>query len=244
VRIFTPGAEIPFAGHPTVGTAHVLFALGRLRAPDGARETRVILEEGVGDVPVTVRFPERGEEAFGGVEPEFAQLTAAKLPEERREHDVDALAAALSLSPDDFVGGDWGPMTVSCGLPFVLVPVKSRAAVSRARVRLDEWERRLPASAWSREPMVFAMDAEGPGVDVHARVFVPTLGVPEDPATGSANAALGGYLAARAPRAWTGRCAGSWSRGSRWGARAGSRWRRTRAAGGSRPCGSGGARWW
>src|SRR5687767_3605786 len=76
VRIFTPGSEIPFAGHPTVGTAHVLFALGRLRAAAGERETRIVLEEGVGDVAVTVRLPERGDTTFGGVEPEFAQLTA------------------------------------------------------------------------------------------------------------------------------------------------------------------------
>jgi trans-2,3-dihydro-3-hydroxyanthranilate isomerase len=200
VRIFTPGGEVPFAGHPTVGTAHVLFALGRLRAGAGEREARVVLEENVGDVPVAVRLPERGDAAFGGPEPEFAQLTAVRLPEERREHDVDALAAALSLSPDDFVGGDWTPATASCGLPFVLVPLKSRAAVARARVRMDEWERRLAPDSWSREPMVFAMDAESSGADIRARVFVPSLSVPEDPATGSACAALGGYLAARTPR--------------------------------------------
>jgi trans-2,3-dihydro-3-hydroxyanthranilate isomerase len=198
VRIFTPGGEVPFAGHPTVGTAHVLVALGRL--PATGREMRVVLEENVGDVPVLVRTADGGSTAFGGVEPDFAQLSVAQLPEERPAPPVDALARALSLSPDDFVGGDWAPVAASCGLPFVIAPLKSRAAVGRARVRGDVWDEVFPPGAWSREVMVLAMDAEAPDADVRARVFVPAMNVPEDPATGSANAALGGYLAARTPR--------------------------------------------
>ena len=89
--------------------------------------------------------------------------------------------------------------TVSCGLPFLLVAVKSRDAVRRARIRMDPWDRTLRGTPAS-EVMVFAMDAAGPGADVRARVFVPGLSVPEDPATGSACAALGGYLALRTPR--------------------------------------------
>ena len=214
VRIFTPGSEIPFAGHPTVGTAHVLFALGRLRAE--GRETSVVLEEGVGDVTVAVRLPAGGGTAFGGVEPEFAQLSVAQLPDETPAPDDAALAAALSLSPADLVGGDWTPSIVSCGLPWVLVPVRGSDAVRRARIHLDAWDR-LPRDGRSREIMVFAMrgdasdagpsvragvaPAEGPRpADVHARVFVPGLSVPEDPATGSAAVALGGYLGARTPR--------------------------------------------
>lgn len=191
VRIFTPGGEVPFAGHPTVGTAHVLTAIGEIALTGD--ETRIVLEEGVGDVPVTIR-------AANG-QPTFAQLSVAKLPEVvSPTPDLDALAETLSLLPDDFVGGPWAPVAVSCGLPFLMVAVKSRDAVRRARVRVEPWERTLAGKAWS-EPMVFAMDAEGPGVDVRARVFVPGLSVPEDPATGSACAALGGFLALRTPRA-------------------------------------------
>lgn len=191
VRIFTPGGEVPFAGHPTVGTAHVLAAIGEIALTGD--ETRIVLEEGVGDVPVTIR-------AANG-QPTFAQLSVAKLPEVvSPTPDLDALAETLSLLPDDFVGGPWAPVAVSCGLPFLMVAVKSRDAVRRARVRVEPWERTLAGKAWS-EPMVFAMDAEGPGVDVRARVFVPGLSVPEDPATGSACAALGGFLALRTPRA-------------------------------------------
>ena len=190
VRIFTPGGEVPFAGHPTVGTAHVLAVIGELALTGD--ETRILLEEGVGDVPVTIR-------SRAG-QPTFAQLSVAKLPEVvAPTPDLAALAEVLSLAPDDFVGGPWAPVAVSCGLPFLMVAVKSRDAVRRARVRMDPWERTLAGSPAS-EPMVFAMEAEGPGIDIHARVFVPGLSVPEDPATGSACAALGGFLAMRTPR--------------------------------------------
>ncbi len=210
VRIFTPGGEVPFAGHPTVGTAHVLFAAGLLRA-DGDEAT-VVLEEQVGDVPVRVRFdggaPAPG--GLGGREPSYAELTAAEAPSERDAPDAGLLAEALSLAPGDVLGGDYAPRMASCGLPFVLVPVRDRAAVARARVRHEAWERALPPGAWTRELMVFATIGGGAvgGADVRARVFVPGLSVPEDPATGSACAALGGYLARRTPRldgalAWT-----------------------------------------
>jgi trans-2,3-dihydro-3-hydroxyanthranilate isomerase len=193
VRIFTPGGEIPFAGHPTVGTAFVLFASGELRAECG--EVTVVLEEGVGPVPVRLRLPEGG-----ALAPSFAQLSVAKLPEVvPPAPGVATLAEVLSLSSDDFLGGDYMPEAVSCGIPFLMVPLRSRDAVRRARVRLDAWERTLRGTAGS-EMMVFALDPERPGTDVRARVFVPGLSVPEDPATGSASACLGGYLAARTPR--------------------------------------------
>ena len=190
VRIFTPGGEVPFAGHPTVGTAFVLTATGEV--PLTGEETRLVLGENVGPVPVVVRA-ERGA-------PVFAQLSVAQLPTESEPAaDAAAIAAALSLSPDDLVGGDHAPRVASCGLPFLMVALRDRDAVRRARVSLDRWERSLAGSTGS-EILVFAMDAEGPGADVRARVFVPGLSVPEDPATGSACAALAGYLAARTPR--------------------------------------------
>jgi len=190
VRIFTPGGEVPFAGHPTVGTAHVLAAAGEI--PLTGDETRIVFEEGVGPVPVVIHAEDGA--------PAFAQLSVAKLPETGPPAPAaDVVAGVLSLAPDDLVGGPYAPEAVSCGLPFLFVPVKSRDAVRRARVRLEAWERALKGT-WSSEVMVFALDAERPGSDVRARVFVPGLSVPEDPATGSACAALGGYLAARTPR--------------------------------------------
>lgn len=189
VRIFTPGGEVPFAGHPTVGTAHVLTATGRV--PLAGDETRLVLGEGVGPVPVTVR-------ATDGV-PTFAQLSVARLPtEEPPAVPADEIAAILGLTADDLLGGAYAPQVGSCGLPFLLVPVRDGDAVRRARVRPDLWECGLQGTTGS-EMMVFALGG-APGADVHARVFVPGLSVPEDPATGSANAALGGYLARRTPR--------------------------------------------
>lgn len=213
VRIFTPELEVPFAGHPTIGTAHVLVATGEVRADAvragevGAREgvaedtMTVVLGENVGPVPVAVRL------AHGA--PVHAQLTTAQLPEERTEvTDLDALAAVVGLTRDDLVGDSHLPVGASCGLPFQIIPVRNAAAVSRARLDQAMWRRVLDGT-WAPWPMVFAMTREDDGAglpdhvqgcDIRARVFVPGSTVPEDPATGSANAALAGYLAARTPR--------------------------------------------
>ena len=189
VRIFTPGAEVPFAGHPTVGTAHVLAAIGDV--PLTGETTHIVFEEGVGPVPVSIR-------AKGGV-PVFAQLSVAKLPElGPPPAQRAAIAAVLGLDVADLLDDPWMPQALSCGLPFLFVPVRDLAAVARARLRMDVWESTLK-DAWASEVFVFARGGERPGSDFHARMFAPALNVPEDPATGSANAALAGYLAARNP---------------------------------------------
>jgi trans-2,3-dihydro-3-hydroxyanthranilate isomerase len=188
VRIFTPGRELPFAGHPTVGTAIVLATAGYLGLGDG--DHRIILEEGVGPVPVHVRM-EHGVATF-------AQLSVARLPEVLTPAPSrDAVAAALGLAPTDILGAPDAIEIVSCGVPFVFVPLVDRAAVGRATPHLEHWDAAF-AGLGSNETFVFSRDAIG--ADVHARMFAPGLGVPEDPATGSATAALGGYLAARDPR--------------------------------------------
>lgn len=191
VRIFTPGGEIPFAGHPTVGTAHALAELGEI-ALTGAT-TRIVFEEGVGPVPVTIRA-EEGRAVF-------AQLTAARRPEivPAAIPDAAALAGILSLDAGDLALGEWMPEVRSCGIAFLFVRVRDRAAVARARVRTDRWERTLAGTPAS-EISVFAGGGERPGSDLHVRVFVPGLSVPEDAATGGAAAAMAGYLGARDPR--------------------------------------------
>lgn len=187
LRIFTPAAEIPFAGHPTVGAAFVLATLGEIPLDGG--ETHVVFEEGVGPVPVVVRSEDG--------KPVFAQLTAAKAPEVGPPPPGRSiLADILSLEASDILGGMLVPQAVSCGLPFLIVPLRDRNAVRRARVRLDHWESSLKAY-WAPEILVFSRDPEREGSDIRARVFVPGLNVPEDPATGSAATALGAYLAAR-----------------------------------------------
>jgi trans-2,3-dihydro-3-hydroxyanthranilate isomerase len=190
VRIFTPGGEVPFAGHPTVGTAHALAETGEI-ALTGAT-TRIVLEEKVGPVPVAIR-------AEGG-HPVFSQLSVAQLPTVGAPPPSrDELARVLGLEVDDLLGGEWSPQALSCGLPFLFVPLHDRGAVARARIRMDAWEATLRDAPVS-EIMVFAPGGERAGTDYRARMFAPGLNVPEDPATGSACAALGGYLAARDAR--------------------------------------------
>ncbi len=191
VRIFTPGGELPFAGHPTVGTAHVLATTGRVQLSEP--QTNIVLEEGVGPVPVTI-FSENGR-------PVFIQLAAAKLPEVGPPPpDVATLSQMLSLSPDDLLGGAFAPETVSCGVPYLLIPLRNRDAVARTRLNLGVWETALRGYVTSNV-FVFALDGERDGSDVRARMFAPGIGIAEDPATGSAAVTLGGYLANRDARA-------------------------------------------
>lgn len=207
VRIFTPGRELPFAGHPTLGTAHVLVHTGAV--PGGAAgpgggaaasaagaggHVDLVFEEGVGPVKVRVRLD--------AGRPVFAELTAAKMPEAGPPPpDAAALARVLSLDPGDLVGGRFTPQSFSCGIPFLFVPVTSRDALARARIdrtRFDE----ILAKSPSNDCFVFAIDPPGSGTaadgpTIRARMFAPAEGIEEDPATGSAAAALSGYLAAR-----------------------------------------------
>lgn len=180
VRIFTPTKELPFAGHPTVGTACLLADL-RL-APQGTAVS-FALEEGVGPVPV--RVCRNREDQL------YAELTTAKLPEYGPPPpDRAALAQALGLSPEDIGGGDELPRSASCGMPFLLVPLRAPellAAIDVDAVRL----RTLLENYWAHEVYVYARGYEG---ELRARMFAPGLGIPEDPATGGAAVALAGAL--------------------------------------------------
>jgi trans-2,3-dihydro-3-hydroxyanthranilate isomerase len=191
VRIFTPGRELPFAGHPTVGTAHVLATNGVVKLTGDV--TRIVFEEIAGPVPVTIRARK------GKVE--FCQLTAARNPvADRNSPSREQIATALSLPVDALRSGAWSPEVVSCGTPFLFVPLRDRAAVAAARAKLDVWDEVFAGRATS-EVFLFAMDAERPGSHVRARMFAPGIGIAEDPATGGAAVALAGYLAARSEQA-------------------------------------------
>ena len=181
LRIFTPGGELPFAGHPTVGTAIVLAESGVVSV--SGDETRIVFEEGVGPIPVTIRRDAAGRFV--------AELTAAQ-PPERLEGAASAvaIAAALLLSPADFAGDAevW-----SCGVPFTIVPLNDRSTMARIRIDPRAWADELSRSA-APDLYVVCRDAETPGADVRVRMFAPLLGVDEDPATGSAAASLAGFL--------------------------------------------------
>lgn len=187
VRIFTPTTELPFAGHPTVGTAFVLAWIGRV--PLEGDRTEIVLEEGVGPVPVSIRASEG--------RPVLGKLSSARMPEYGPEPPApEKIAAALSLETADLLGGAHEPQAVSCGFPALYVPLRSLEAIRRARLKHDLWEATL-ASYWAAQVYVFTFETEQPGSDVHARFFAPALGIEEDPATGAAATGLGGYLGAR-----------------------------------------------
>ncbi len=183
VRIFTPGSELPFAGHPTVGTAVVLATLGDI--PLTGEETRIVFEEKVGPVPVTIR-------SINGT-PSFAQLTAAKLPEFNDSvPSADDIAEMLTLSRPELEDARYPVRFVSVGFPFLFVAVKGLSAIGRIRINVSKME-----AMGLKEIFVFTDECERKGFHFHARMFAPLLGIPEDPATGSAAAAFSGYLAVR-----------------------------------------------
>jgi trans-2,3-dihydro-3-hydroxyanthranilate isomerase len=184
VRIFTPGAELPFAGHPTVGTAFVLAWSGEVALGDSGAS--IVLEEGVGPVPVSIR-------AQAG-KPRYCELTTARLPERGpAPPPLEDLAAALSLRPEDIGAGELAPGAASCGVPYCFVPLRDEAALGRARVDLSAWERSL-SGWWATGLYPFVRAGGRNGVDFRARMFAPGIGIAEDPATGSAAAAFPGYL--------------------------------------------------
>lgn len=175
LRIFTPGRELPFAGHPTVGSALLLNHLGRCGEV-------CILEEGVG--PVEVRI---------GGGPPVAELTVPRPPEEGPPPpSPEEVAELVGLDPGDLRDDRYAPAAVSAGVPFLVVPLRTREALARARPDAAAFERTL-GRAWAREVYLVVLEE---GV-VRARMFAPSLGIAEDPATGAAAAALAAYLGAR-----------------------------------------------
>ena len=187
LRIFTPGAEIPFAGHPTVGTAFVLASIGDIEVAEN--ETHIVFEEGVGPIPVTIYAK--------GDRPLSATLSAAKMPEVGpNPPSRQTLARMISLDVGDIADDPFEPQAVSCGTPFLFVRLAGRDALRRATLDTMTWKEHL-AEHWAPNVFVFCDEPEREGSDLRARMFAPGFGIPEDPATGSAATALGGYLAAR-----------------------------------------------
>lgn len=174
-RIFTPGTELPFAGHPTIGAAFALAAQGLVDV-DG-QVAHVVLDERAGPVPVEVRLD-------GGA-PVHCRFTAPRTPSAEGGAPGD-LAARLGLRPAD-LHPDAPPATWSAGVAFTVVPVADLEALARARPSGD-----LDVQAYVVAPV------DGPPATAarwRARMFAPSFGIPEDPATGAAAAATAGFLA-------------------------------------------------
>lgn len=178
VRIFTPKEELPFAGHPTLGTAYVILQ-EIVRSP--VRELALNLK--VGKIPVTA--------VYRAGKPDILWMRQ-KAPEFGAVVGPERVCPVLGLREEDF-DGRFPVEEVSTGVPFLIVPLKSREAVKRCRVSADEYEG-LTKSISSKGVLVFCAEPYDRQNDLNARMFAPYYGVTEDPATGSANGCLAAYL--------------------------------------------------
>jgi trans-2,3-dihydro-3-hydroxyanthranilate isomerase len=182
LRIFTPGKELPMAGHPTVGTSFVL-AREQMFGWSGA-EAELRLEEGVGPIPVRLEFREGAPHMIWMTQlpPQFGPVI----------DDVATVADMLSITPGD-INTDLPVEVVSCGVPFLFVPVRDLATMRRLRMR-QEVSSGLLEPLGLGEVFIFAPEVEYEGSTVHSRMFAPDFGIAEDPATGGASGPLGSYL--------------------------------------------------
>ena len=178
VRIFTPKKELPFAGHPTLGTAFVL-------QQEIIREKvdRVILNLAVGQIPVTFNYHNESADILWMRQnpPSFGQVLSAA-----------SLANVLNLEPDE-IDPKFPIQEVSTGVPFIIVPLKTLASLKKAQVNLDKYFE-LVDTMEAKEILIFCPETYSDLNDLSVRVFAHSLGIPEDPATGSANGCLAGYL--------------------------------------------------
>ena len=182
LRIFTPAAELPFAGHPTVGAA-----VGLARLAGGAGRQSFILEEKIGPVSCTAQ----AHDADSGQ----AEFQLPRLPQDVGQvPEVAAMAGALDLSDGD-IGGDYPPARWSGGVAYTFVPVRSLAALARARPDATAFEKVFGIGGPAMVYVICTQTAD-PDHHLHARMFAPGNGIAEDPATGSAVAAFAGLYAA------------------------------------------------
>jgi trans-2,3-dihydro-3-hydroxyanthranilate isomerase len=178
VRIFTPSQEIPFAGHPTLGTAFVIQQ-EIIQKP----VEKVILNLGVGQIPVALSFSK------GAVDDLWMEQ---KHPEFGKEIERAVIAKSLTLNETD-IDDRYPVQEVSTGLPFMIVPLKTLEAVKRARINRDAFFN-LIADTDAKAPLIFSPETYNQKNDLNCRVFVDYYNIPEDPATGSANGCFAGYL--------------------------------------------------
>ncbi|MBD2022471.1 PhzF family phenazine biosynthesis protein [Leptolyngbya sp. FACHB-36] len=179
VRIFTPAKELPFAGHPTLGTAFILqYAIIQQSV-----ET-IVLNLKVGQIPVAMTYRDRSPDILTMKQnpPVFGDVVTAA-----------AIAPVLNLDITD-IDSRFPIQEVSTGVPFLIVPLKTLAALKRIKVNVDRLAE-VVKSLQAKEVFVFCPETRNPANHFSARMFAPLLGIAEDPATGSANGCFAGYLA-------------------------------------------------
>ena len=180
VRIFTPRTELDFAGHPTIGTACVLR---RDQQAQNGDPIRLILEENIG--PVTVEVAQRNRDFHGTL------TLSGKIDLQTGAPSPTDLAAVLSIKPAEVTQ----VFFAGVGIPFCFAHLNSNEVVDQAKINRDAWAASL-SRAWSPHVFLFAGDLRDGG-ELYARLFAPALGIEEDPAAGSACAALVGAMASK-----------------------------------------------
>ena len=183
VRIFTPAAELPFAGHPTVGTA-VLLAELRTQLSNGSGDALVVLEQPVGIVRVGVRL-RQGAASFAEFDSPKAPESVGVVPP------ADRLAAALGLIPAEIGFENHKPTRYSAGNAFIFAPIASLDAIAKAGVASAHWN---AATQGNVGVFLYCRQTVHTTSSFHARMFAPHNGIAEDPATGSAAAAFAGVV--------------------------------------------------
>jgi trans-2,3-dihydro-3-hydroxyanthranilate isomerase len=178
VRIFTPEQELPFAGHPTLGTAYVLQQ-EIIKQP----AQTIILNLKIGQIPVTLQYSDGAVDWLWmqQIPPTFTQVFVA-----------ETIAQVLNLEPGE-IDLRFPIQEVSTGVPFIIVPLKTQSALKRSKVNKDKYFE-LINTTQAKSILVFCPQTYKPVNDLSVRVFADYMGVPEDPATGSANGCLAGYL--------------------------------------------------
>ena len=179
VRIFTPVEEVPFAGHPTLGSAFIIQ-----QEIIGTPVDEVILNLKVGQIPVSISYSDNlPDELWMHQRP----------PSFGETFDAETMAAILNLKMDD-IDTRFPIQDVSTGLPFIIVPLKSLAATKQCRVNQERFESFIEKTERAKAIFVFCPEAYNDKNDLNARMFSPHFNIDEDPATGSANGCLAGYL--------------------------------------------------
>jgi trans-2,3-dihydro-3-hydroxyanthranilate isomerase len=185
MRIFTPGAELPMAGHPTIGSTFALAAEGTI---EPGREN-FVFELGVGPTPVSLEWADR-KLAFAWMTqllPAFGDIIS----------DRTSLSAAVGVEKSDLVDG-LPVQAISCGVPFLFIPLASRAAVDRAAIDRKAFARCCETAGVEELGTFFFTtdkgDTANPRETVYSRMLAPAFGIAEDPATGGASGPLGCYL--------------------------------------------------
>lgn len=173
VRIYTPKREIAFAGHPALGTAYVIK-----NYIDKAGDNQINLNLSVGQIPVSFALDEF--------------WMTQRQPEFGSELKTSILSKVIGLETNE-LDEKFPIIEVTTGLPFTIVPIKTLKSLQRAKIDLNEYERFIKQT-WAKGILIFCKEAREKNQDLSSRVFVDYLGIPEDPATGSATGCLAGYI--------------------------------------------------